>query len=51
MLDAMVAAITVREFVSGNGIEVGGSDGLGAIILPWPLSEPVIDEVLEWPTE
>jgi hypothetical protein len=49
MLDAWVAAATVREFVEGRGAEVGGGDGLGAIILPRPLPEPVIKEVLEWP--
>jgi len=49
MLDAMVAAATVREFVIGRGTEVGGGDGLGTIILPRPLPEPVIKEVLKWP--
>ena len=49
MLDAWVAAATVREFVEGRGAEVGGGDGLGTIILPRPLPEPVIDEVLDWP--
>jgi hypothetical protein len=49
MLDAWVAAATVREFVEGKGTEVGGGDGLGTIILPRPLPEPVIGEVLEWP--
>ena len=51
MLDAWVAAATVREFVEGNGTEVGGGDGLGTIILPRPLPEPVIKAVLEWPLE
>jgi predicted nuclease with RNAse H fold len=49
MLDAWVAAATVREFAGGRGIEVGGGDGLGTIILPRQLPEPVIDEVLKWP--
>ena len=49
MLDSWVAAATVREFVEGRGTEVGGGDGLGTIILPRPLPEPVIDEVLRWP--
>ncbi len=49
MLDAWVAAATVREFVEGRGAEVGGGDRLGTIILPRPLPEPVIDEVLDWP--
>ncbi len=34
MLDASVAAITVMEFIRGNGCEVGGGDGLGTIVLP-----------------
>jgi hypothetical protein len=49
ILDAWVAAATVREFVNGRGTEVGGGDGLGTIILPRPLPEPIIEEVLEWP--
>ncbi len=49
MLDAWVAAATVKEFVEGRGTEVGGGDGLGTIILPRPLPEPVIKEVLVWP--
>ena len=49
MLDAWVAAATVREFVGGRGAEVGGGDGLGTIILPRPLPEPVIWEVMAWP--
>ena len=49
MLDAWVAAATVREFVEGKGTEVGGGDRLGTIILPRPLPAPVIGEVLEWP--
>jgi hypothetical protein len=49
MLDAWIAAATVREFVEGRGTEVGGGDGLGTIILPRPLSEPLIKEVLGWP--
>lgn len=51
MLDAWVAAATVREFVEGRGAEVGGGDGLGTIILPRPLPGPVIEEVLKWPSE
>jgi predicted nuclease with RNAse H fold len=48
MLDAWVAAATVREFVEGKGTEVGGGDGLGTIVLPRPLPNPVV-EVLQWP--
>lgn len=51
MLDAMIAAVTVREFVNGKGAEVGGGDGLGTIILPRPLPDPVIEEVLKWPKD
>ena len=51
MLDAWVAAATVKEFVEGRGTEVGGGDGLGTIILPRPLPEPVIKEVQVWPSE
>lgn len=48
-LDALVAAATVKEYVEGRGAEVGGGDGLGTIVLPRPLPEPVIDEVFAWP--
>lgn len=34
MLDASVASFTVYEFIHNRGCEVGGSDGLGTIILP-----------------
>jgi predicted nuclease with RNAse H fold len=49
MMDAFVASVTVREFTRGKGIEVGNGDGLGAIILPRPLPEPLLSEVLTWP--
>jgi len=49
MLDAYVAAATVREFVQGRGSAVGGGDHLGQIILPRALPKP-IEEVLRWPT-
>lgn len=49
MLDAWVAVATLREFVEGRGAEVGGGDGLGTIILPRPLPDPVMTEVLLWP--
>jgi len=49
MIDACVAAATVREFTAGNGIEVGGGDGFGTIVLPRPLPEPLIEGVLNWP--
>ena len=49
MLDAWVAAATVKEFTEERGVEVGGGDGLGTIVLPRPLPQPVIEEVLQWP--
>lgn len=49
ILDAYVAAATVREFVQERGSAMGGGDGLGQIILPRPLPKP-IEEVLRWPT-
>lgn len=49
MIDALVASVTVREFIRGEGIEVGNGDGLGSIVLPRPLPNPFLDEVLNWP--
>jgi predicted nuclease with RNAse H fold len=51
ILDAFVAAATVREFVQDRGTEVGGGDGLGTIVLPRPLPEPIIRGVLLWPED
>lgn len=48
MLDAWMAAATVREFTAGRGMELGGGDGLGTIILPRKISNPN-DAVLRWP--
>ena len=48
MLDAVVAALTVREYLAGRGCAVGDGDGLGAIILPRPLAKS-IPEVDRWP--
>jgi predicted nuclease with RNAse H fold len=39
MLDASVAAVTVKEFIDGKGEEVGGEDGLGTIVLPRKLKD------------
>lgn len=47
LLDACVAAITVREFRLGHGCRVGGDDGLGAITLPRPVTNS--SGVLRWP--
>ena len=49
ILDAYVAAYTVAEFVEGRGSEVGGGDGLGAIILPRHLPANIAPALLEWP--
>ena len=49
MMDALVSSVTVREFIHGKGTEVGNGDNLGAIILPRPLSNPYIAQVLNWP--
>lgn len=51
MLDAFVSAATVLEFACGRGSEVGGGDGLGTIVLPRPIPDPVTREVLSWPEE
>jgi predicted nuclease with RNAse H fold len=44
-LDACIAALTVREYLAGRGCEVGGGDGLGTIILPRKIEDPLSD----WP--
>lgn len=48
ILDACVAATTVREFHLKRGHEVGGGDGMGTIVLPRKLKKPIA-EVLTWP--
>jgi hypothetical protein len=37
MLDACIGGVTVCEFFSRRGVEVGGGDGLGTIVLPRPV--------------
>ena len=37
------------QVVEGRGSEVGGGDGLGTIVLPRPIPDPVVDEVTRWP--
>jgi predicted nuclease with RNAse H fold len=49
MLDAYMAAATVREYTRGAGCAVGGGDGLGTIILPRPVEST--SAVLDWPAE
>ena len=48
MLDAVLSAITVQEYLAGRGQAVGGGDGLGALILPRPIPKqnPV---AFQWP--
>ena len=47
MLDAAVAALTVREFVAGRGCEVGGCDGQGTIVLARPVRAGAPDALLK----
>jgi predicted nuclease with RNAse H fold len=47
MLDAAVAALTVREFVAGRGCEVGGCDGLGTIVLARPVRSGAPEALLK----
>ena len=49
MLDAVIATLTVHEFINNRGSEVGGGDGLGTIILPAKLSVDDSFPVLHWP--
>jgi hypothetical protein len=48
MLDAVVGAVTVREYLAGRGQAVGNGDGLGAIVLPRPIHAPIA-AVMQWP--
>lgn len=50
MLDAHVAAFTVREFAQGRGCEVGGGDGQGTIVLPRPIATGEKQGFLRWPS-
>jgi predicted nuclease with RNAse H fold len=50
MLDAIVAGLTAKEYAEGRGAAVGGGDGLGAIVLPRPLSAvQAANPALHWP--
>lgn len=50
MLDAVVAAFCVREFMQGRGCAIGGGDGLGQIVLPRRVKPGRLAEgVLVWP--
>jgi len=49
MLDAYVAAVTIREYSRVRGCSVGGGDKLGSIVLPRQvLTAPAA--LFEWPT-
>ena len=50
MLDAVVAAVTVAEYAAERGVELGGGDGLGSIILPRSIGD-CPQELLSWPGE
>jgi hypothetical protein len=49
MLDALVGAVTVREFLGGRGCAIGGGDGLGQIILPRAIEARAPASLLTWP--
>lgn len=50
LIDALVAADTVRRFGQGQGTEVGGGDDLGTIVLPTGLGpDERAHPVHEWP--
>lgn len=49
MLDAVIAAFTLKEHAQGHGCAVGGGDGLGTIVLPRPVSHPKALLVGKWP--
>ena len=49
MLDAIVAAFTVREYLLGRGYAAGGGDGLGTIVLPRGIDAVKAGEVVNWP--
>ena len=47
MLDAATAALSVLEFERGFGMEIGGGDGFGTIVLPRPIE--IHSAVSSWP--
>jgi predicted nuclease with RNAse H fold len=50
MLDAVISALTVREYCLGRGSQVGGGDGFGTIILPCPLNDHQLRSLVhKWP--
>ena len=51
MLDACIAAVTIREFLNGRGCEVGNADGLGSIVLPRDIRQRIPQFMLTIPPE
>ncbi len=51
MLDACVAALTVGEYLDGNGCALGNADGLGSIILPVDVTDQVPEFMRTIPEE
>jgi predicted nuclease with RNAse H fold len=49
MLDAVLAAYSLHEFMHGRGAECGDGDGLGRIVLPRPVEHPAFAAVQRWP--
>lgn len=49
MLDALVAAATLREFTQGRGWEAPGGDGLGSIVLPGSPPQDAPGGLFAWP--
>lgn len=49
MLDACMAALTVREYELGRGCSAGGGDGFGAIVLARPCTHRHFATVNVWP--
>ncbi len=47
MLDAGAAALSVLEYERGVGMEIGGGDGLGTIVLPRNIE--ILSAVSSWP--
>jgi len=51
MLDAVVAAFSLREFMADRGDQCGNGDGLGRIVLPRPITHPAFAAVQCWPVD
>jgi hypothetical protein len=49
MLDAVVAAFSLQEFLHDRGGQCGDGDGLGRIVLPRPITHASYASVQRWP--